>query len=105
VIIFNDQCRWYRALDDMLSRISNKMALEEEAMDHIQVQIAKHPFSDEGAVRWPYYASITYPNEPSRLVSNWALVVTALLLFLACGASHFLGHVHDYQSEDVLADD
>ncbi|KAG0564826.1 hypothetical protein KC19_8G143000 [Ceratodon purpureus] len=60
------RCKWYRALDDMLSRINNKMALEEEAMDHIQVQIAKHPFSDEGAVRWPYYASITYPNERPR---------------------------------------
>ncbi|XP_024402664.1 uncharacterized protein [Physcomitrium patens] len=60
------RCKWYRALDDMLSRISNHMALEEESMDHIQVQIAKHPFSDEGAVRWPYHALITYPNESPR---------------------------------------
>jgi hypothetical protein len=50
----------------MLSRISNKMALDEEVMDLIQVQIAKHPFSDEGAVRWPYHALITYPSEPSK---------------------------------------
>ena len=65
-MIFTDQCRWYRALDDMLSRINDKMVLGEEAMDTIQVQIAKHPFSDEGAVRWPYYASITYLNESPR---------------------------------------
>ncbi|KAG0555935.1 hypothetical protein KC19_11G014000 [Ceratodon purpureus] len=60
------RCKEYRALDDMLSRISNKMALDEEVMDHIQVQIAKNPFSDEGAVRWPYHALISHPSEPSQ---------------------------------------
>lgn len=59
-------CRWYRALDDLLSKINRKMALDEEVKDHIQVQIAKHPFSGDGAVRWPFYAMVTHPDEPPR---------------------------------------
>jgi hypothetical protein len=54
--------KWYRALDDLLSKINRKMAIDEEVVDHIQIQIAKHPFSAEGAVRWPYYAKITRPS-------------------------------------------
>lgn len=105
-MIFNDQCRWYRALDDMLSRIINKMALQEEPMDHIRVQIAKHPFSDEGTVRWPYYASIMYPNELSpRLVSNCASGMIPLVIFLACRRFHFFGYVCDHEREGVYADD
>jgi hypothetical protein len=60
--------KWYRALDDLLSKINRKMAIDEEVVDHVQVQIAKHPFSSEGAVRWPYYAKITRPSEAPRFM-------------------------------------
>jgi hypothetical protein len=60
--------KWYRALDDLLSKINRKMAIDEEHVDHVQVQIAKHPFSSEGAVRWPYYAKVTHPSEAPRFM-------------------------------------
>lgn len=53
-------------MDDLLSKINRKMAVDEEVVDHVQVQIAKNPFSSEGAVRWPYYAKITRPSEVPR---------------------------------------
>jgi hypothetical protein len=60
--------KWYRALDDLLSKINRKMAIDEEVVDHVQVQIAKHPFSSDGAVRWPYYAKITRPSEAPQFM-------------------------------------
>lgn len=72
-------CRWYHFLDGLMQKIANREALEVEEMDSLQVQIATHPFSAEGTMRWPYHAAVIQHGQPVRYQSILVLEISKFI--------------------------
>jgi hypothetical protein len=53
-------------LDELLKRVSNRESFEVEEMDSLLIQIATHPFSAEGTMRWPYHAAVLQEAQSAR---------------------------------------
>ncbi|KAI5084347.1 hypothetical protein GOP47_0000516 [Adiantum capillus-veneris] len=61
--------RRYGNLDEVLCRIENGIPLELERAECVQVKVGHHPFSNDGASRWPFYAQIvTHEYETKTMV-------------------------------------
>jgi hypothetical protein len=48
---------WGRSSAEIFQRIQNHEPLYETPLAHTVLKIAPNPFTDEGAMRWPYYAA------------------------------------------------
>ncbi|KAI5084348.1 hypothetical protein GOP47_0000517 [Adiantum capillus-veneris] len=61
--------RRYDNLDEVLRCIEKGIPLELEKTECVQVKVGHHPFSNDGASRWPFYAQIvTHEYETKTMV-------------------------------------
>lgn len=55
--------KWYDNLNELLGKLRSGRTLELEVMGCVYLRIAHHPFSKDGATRWPYHAQLMPPKD------------------------------------------